>query len=157
MTTLAVPSLGRARALVSHQLVLPVLARRLRLGVLHLPGVSVNASMPAIPLWPAVPVVVTVHDLMPLLFPDAILPRRRHRLFYRLMLRACARAAHLICVSEATRRDLRSRLELPDSRLSVVPNAADPFFTTAPAPPATGAPSRSPPTASSCTWAAPLQ
>jgi glycosyltransferase involved in cell wall biosynthesis len=134
VTTLNAPPLGRARALVSHQLALPALARRLGLGVLHVPGVSYNASMPAIPLWPAVPIVVTVHDLIPLLFPDEVLPRRRHRLFYLLMLRACARADHLVCVSEATRQDVRSRLGLPDSRLSVVPNAADALFTTAPGP-----------------------
>jgi len=133
-TVLRVPLLGRGRALLSHQLALPLLARRLGLGVLHVPGVSVNPSMPSIPLWQPVPVVVTVHDLIPLLFPEAVLPRRRHRVFYRLMLRACARAAHIICDSEATRRDLTRHLGVPADRLSVVPLAADPLFTAEPAP-----------------------
>jgi glycosyltransferase involved in cell wall biosynthesis len=89
--------------------------------------------MPSIPLWQPVPVVVTVHDLIPLLFPGAVLPRRRHRLFYRLMLGACARAAHVVCDSEATRRDLVERLGFPAGRLSVIPLAADPLFTAEPA------------------------
>ncbi len=133
-TVLRVPPLGRGRALLSHQLALPPAARRLGLDVLHVPGVSFNPSMPGIPLWQPVPVVVTVHDLIPLLFPEAILPRRRYRVFYRLMLRACARAAHVVCDSEATRRDLARHLGLPAGRVSVVPLAADPLFTPEPAP-----------------------
>jgi glycosyltransferase involved in cell wall biosynthesis len=134
LTVLPVPPLGRGRALLSHQLALPLVAHCLGLDVLHVPGVATNASMPGVPLWQTVPVVVTVHDLIPLLVPDA-LPRRRHRIFYRVMLDACARAAHILCDSEATRRDLIEHLRLSASRLSVVPLAADGFFTALPAPP----------------------
>jgi glycosyltransferase involved in cell wall biosynthesis len=126
--------LGRARALVSHQIVLPRLARRLGLDVLHIPGVAVNPSMPSVPLGRTPPLVVTIHDLIPLLFRDAILPRRRHRVFYRLMLRACARAARVICDSEATRRDVTAHLDIPADRLAVIPLAADPAFDATPVP-----------------------
>lgn len=129
---LAAPPLGRARALISHQLALPVLARSLGLSVLHIPGVSVNASMPAIPLWQSVPLVVTVHDLNPLHFPAEILPGARHRVFYRAMLRAVRRAAHLLCDSRATRADLMTHLGIPDDRITVAPLAPDPLFTSAP-------------------------
>src|SRR5262245_9928036 len=110
---LPAPRLGRARALVSHQLALPLLSRRLGLGLLHIPGVSVNASMPAIPLCQPLPVVVTVHDLSPLRFPAGILPRTRHRLFYRAMLMAVRRAAQILCDSRAIQDDLITRLGIP--------------------------------------------
>ncbi|HEV8437206.1 MAG TPA: glycosyltransferase family 1 protein [Methylomirabilota bacterium] len=132
---LPAPPLGRARALLSHQVALPFLARRNGLALLHVPGVSVNASMPAIPLWPAVPIVVTVHDLTPLRFPAETLPRARHRVFYRLMLRAVRRARHLLCDSQATRADLIAALGIPARRVTVAPLAPDPLFTPAPAPP----------------------
>ena len=130
---LPVTPLGRDHALLSHQLALPVLARRLGLDVLHIPGVSVNASMPSIPLWQSVPVVVTVHDLSPLRFPAQILPGARHRIFYRAMLGAVRRAAHVLCDSRATREDLIAGLGVPASRITVAPLAPDPLFTTVPA------------------------
>src|SRR5262249_11778864 len=132
---LPTPAIGRARALFTHQIALPVLARRARLDVLHVPGVAVTASMPAAPLWASVPVVLTVHDLIPLLFPHAVLPRRRHRLFYRLMLRAGERAARIVCDSEATRGDLIGRLGIPAARVSVAPLAAAASFTPEPVAP----------------------
>jgi glycosyltransferase involved in cell wall biosynthesis len=128
------PPLGRAQALVSHQVLLPWLARRLALDVLHLPGVSVNASMPALPLWRAVRMVVTVHDLSPLHFPREILPGARHRVFYRVMLGAVRRAAHLLSDSRATRNDLVTLLGVPVSRITIAPLAADPCFTPSPVP-----------------------
>ena len=135
LVRLPAPALGRARALVSHQLALPLLARRLALDALHIPGVAVNASMPAIPLWQPRPTVVTVHDLIPLRFPAEILPHSRHRIFYRAMLRAVGRARHLLCDSQATRVDLIDRLGISSTRITVAPLAADPLFTAAPAPP----------------------
>lgn len=129
---LPAPPFGRGRALATHQVALPRLARRLGLGVLHVPGVAVTASMPGAPLWSPVPLVVTAHDLIPLLFPTSVLPKRRHRVFYRLMLDAAARAAHVLCDAEATRRDLIERLDLDAHRVSVAPLAAAPSFVAAP-------------------------
>lgn len=131
---LPAPALGRAQATVSHQLALPLAARRLGVRALHIPGVSVNASMPSIPLWQPVPVVVTVHDLSPLRFPDTILPRPRHRIFYRAMLGAVRRAAHLLCDSEATRDDLIARTRMSAGRITVARLAAEPLFTSVPGP-----------------------
>ena len=128
---LPVPPIGRARALLSHQLVLPLMGRALGLDLLHVPGVSVSASMPAIPLRPLVPTVVTVHDLSPLRFPTEILPSWRQRIFYRAMLGAIARARHLLCDSRATREDLVATLRIPAERITVAPLAPDPLFTTA--------------------------
>ncbi len=135
LVRLPAPPFGRARALVSHQLALPSLARRLELDLLHIPGVAVNASMPSIPLWQPRPIVVTVHDLIPLRFPALTVPRLRHRLFYRLMLHAVGRARHLLCDSEATRTELIRGLGIPAGRVTVAPLAPDPLFTAAPAAP----------------------
>ena len=127
------PRVGWAGALVSHQAALPWLARKRAVDLLHTPGVSVNASMPSIPLWRSVPLVVTVHDLSPLRFPSDILPGARHRIFYRAMLRAVGRAEHLLCDSWATRADLIAELSVPESRITVAPLAPDPLFTSEPA------------------------
>ena len=135
---LPTPAIGRGRALFTHQIALPAVARRARLDLLHIPGVAVTASMPSAPLWPSVPVVLTVHDLIPLLFPDAVLPRRRHRVFYRLMLRAGERAAGIVCDSEHTRGDLIRRLGVPAARVSVAPLAAAASFTPDPVAPENG-------------------
>ena len=125
---------GRASAMLSHQLALPLLARRHRLSVLHIPHVSVTASVPGIPLWQPVPLVVTVHDLTPLRFQDVVLPRSRHRAFYRLMLGAAQRAAYVLCDSEATRRDLLREFPALGPRTGVAPLAPDPSFYEAPLP-----------------------
>jgi glycosyltransferase involved in cell wall biosynthesis len=107
------------------------MARRLQLDVLHVPVVSTNASLPGIPLARTVPIVVTVQDLMPLRFPEHLLPRRRHRVFYRAMLAAVRRARHVLCTSTSTREQLRADVGLPAGRITVVPLAADPCFSTA--------------------------
>jgi alpha-1,3-rhamnosyl/mannosyltransferase len=97
--------------------------------------VSTNASLPAIPLIGTVPLVVTVQDLMPLRFPEVLLPRRRHRLFYRVMLAAVRRARQVLCTSACTRAQLLGDVGVPPERITVAPLAADPLFTTAPASP----------------------
>jgi glycosyltransferase involved in cell wall biosynthesis len=129
---LPTPRFGRASATISHQVALPILARRHRLSLLHIPHVSVTASVPGIPLLQPVPLVVTVHDLTPLRFPNIVLPRLRHRAFYRLMLRATQRAAQVLCDSESTRRDLLREFPALGSRAGVAPLAPDPSFYDAP-------------------------
>lgn len=71
--------------------------------------------------------VVTCHDLIPLRFADRYLgwqdgyaAIRRVRDLYRYK-----NAAHVIAISEETRRDLRRLLDVPDSSISVVHNGID--------------------------------
>jgi glycosyltransferase involved in cell wall biosynthesis len=71
--------------------------------------------------------VTTVHDLIPFRLP-ALVPRR-HRWAVRALLGgALRRAARVIAVSEATRRELATRYRVPDHKLHVVPEAAAPHF-----------------------------
>ena len=76
-----------------------------------------------------VPVVVVVHDLS---FEDELAPQwlpLATRLRYRATIRASVRrAAHVLTVSEFTKRDLVQRYGVPEDQVSVAPNAVDPDF-----------------------------
>ncbi|MCX7818728.1 MAG: glycosyltransferase family 4 protein [Kiritimatiellae bacterium] len=92
--------------------------------------------------------VITIHDLIPLLFPH-FTPRARKnrwRLLFRWLLRAGARrAAAVIVPSRTTATDVARTLG-PDiaARVRVVPEAADPLFSAVAA--ATASPTARPPT-----------
>ena len=74
------------------------------------------------------PVVVTIHDIAPLVLPD---PRRRkwwqNRRWRRLYRATARRAAIVIADSHFTAAELRRELGVPDERLRVVHLAADDF------------------------------
>jgi glycosyltransferase involved in cell wall biosynthesis len=75
-----------------------------------------------------VPGVVTVHDLAPLLFPGSKPPPVEHE--YRTSRPRSARtAARVICVSEATARDVDARWGVARERMAVIPNGVDDAFT----------------------------
>ncbi|MBU0491212.1 MAG: glycosyltransferase family 4 protein [Chloroflexi bacterium] len=74
-----------------------------------------------------VPTVLTVHDLIWHLFPH------HHKRLNRWFLDAamplfCRRATHIIAISECTRRDLVRLYGVPESKVTVVPEAAAPGF-----------------------------
>ncbi len=118
---------GRSRAAtvyrdaVWYPLVLPRLARRERLDLLHCPTFRGPLAPPACPL------VVTVHDLAVLRHPETF------NLWTRLVSRLCvsrvARAARLvIAVSEHTKRELVELLGMPGEKIRVVPNGVSGTF-----------------------------
>jgi glycosyltransferase involved in cell wall biosynthesis len=79
------------------------------------------------PFYPAplmrCPVVVTIHDLIPFLFPIYFWPKQKMvQAGYRL---ATKRAAHLIADSHCTASDLQKILGVPPDRISTVHLAAD--------------------------------
>ena len=81
------------------------------------------------PLRARVPVVVTVHDLALLRYPEAFRPW--HRTTGRLALRRSVRAADaIVAVSEFTRAELVDLLGVPEERIRVVPNGVEPGFST---------------------------
>ena len=67
--------------------------------------------------------VVTIHDLNHLVFPEN-LPSPLHHLYARYMFHeAASRAGHIIVVSEKMRCDVMEHLKVEPNRLSVIPNA----------------------------------
>jgi glycosyltransferase involved in cell wall biosynthesis len=103
-----------------EQTVLPMLASRRSIEVLHSP---VNV----VPLAWLGPQVVTVHDLAFVRHPDHLTPRRRAWLTSAVRLSA-RRADRVIAVSTSTADDLVDWLDLPRSRIDVVPSAPSPHI-----------------------------
>lgn len=122
----AIPLLpiGRANRWISHQVSLPLLARFLKLDVLHIPGVNLRLSQPGVPFLAPCPLVVTVHDAIPVAFYGRRGPSLpwRLRLGYNLALQAVRKAAVVITVSETSRADIEAHLPLDPHRIVVVHN-----------------------------------
>jgi glycosyltransferase involved in cell wall biosynthesis len=67
--------------------------------------------------------VYTFHDFVPLRLPFATLDNKQR--YYRLCARLAREADHLVCVSEATRRDLISIFSVNEERVSVTYQSVD--------------------------------
>lgn len=99
----------------SHMLVSAYLLRE-RLDIFHAPANVIPLSYPK-------RAVVTIHDLAifqhPEWFPTQIVSTRL------LVPQTLRRAKHVIAVSDATKRDLIDLFNLPDQKVSVIPEAVD--------------------------------
>lgn len=117
------------------QLALPWLLRGMKADVYH----STNYMMPLLPAG-TTKRVVTIHDLIPLLFRDHAPRSKKARLFpvYRkLMQEIGARADLIVTVSESTRNDVLRHLAIaPDrhARVVSIPEAAEAAFRPAESP-----------------------
>ncbi|HET7700896.1 MAG TPA: glycosyltransferase family 1 protein [Candidatus Limnocylindria bacterium] len=72
--------------------------------------------------------VVTIHDLAPLRWPEHYLRLPHARLGHRWQYALATRADAVIAVSETTKRDVIERLGVPESRVTVIPEAVDERF-----------------------------
>jgi glycosyltransferase involved in cell wall biosynthesis len=81
----------------------------------------------ASPLFPTVPTVVTVHDLIPLILP-AYRGSLPVRLYTRLVAAAARKAEAVITVSQASERDIVRHLHIPPERIHVTYEAAGETF-----------------------------
>lgn len=79
------------------------------------------------PLRSRVPLVVTVHDLALLRYPD-VFPLWHRRTGQRALRSAVRRADAVVAVSEFTRQELSDLLAVAPERVRVVPNAVEPVF-----------------------------
>ncbi|MCS6770923.1 MAG: glycosyltransferase family 4 protein [Kiritimatiellae bacterium] len=117
------------------QIALPGLLARLHIDVFH----STNYMMPLFRLG-RFQRVVTIHDLIPLLFPDHAPKSRKTRLFplyRRLMLEVGRRAEIILAPSASTRRDILRELQIPQDRayrVVVTPEGVTPDFRPGPRP-----------------------
>jgi glycosyltransferase involved in cell wall biosynthesis len=100
--------------------------RGLSANLFHIPLNSVPLLMPR-------PYVVTVHDVSRLLYDNA--PGFRNNVRLQRFRRGLLRAARVMTVSNATRRDVESVLGIPAAHIRTIYNAPDPAFLE-PAPPA---------------------
>jgi glycosyltransferase involved in cell wall biosynthesis len=120
---------GPARETRWAQRHLPRALERLRPALVHCP---IQTNPPV--LGRSAPLVLTVWDLAPLLWPDRVWPWARRALIYGLILkRALGRAAAIIVPSESTRADLARRFGRAiergaTGRIEVIPCAADKRF-----------------------------
>lgn len=79
------------------------------------------------PLFTDIPTVVTVHDVSFLENPEYFTPLRRSQLRVTVA-RTVKRAARILTVSEFSRDAIMDAYDVPASKITVVPNAANPEF-----------------------------
>lgn len=125
LVTLPKPSWGRLTGFVTHQVLLPALLDRSRADVFHSPGFVAAFSVPGAPWHVPMPLVITLHDFIPLHVPQLSLHRPLNRWWYRWQLHLARRADRLICVSEATRQDAIRFLGVAPQRCVVIPEGVD--------------------------------
>jgi len=103
-----------------QQWAIPRALRRLEADLYH-------STYYLMPYRPGLPTVLTMYDLIPLLFPQQVSPTAR--LLFRWMTALALRtASHIIVISQATRRDLLTFYHPPPQRVTAIPLAADPAF-----------------------------
>ena len=110
---------GRPDSALLDQVAFPLFLRRFRADVCHIP-------LNAVPLLMPRPYVVTVHDMSSLLFDEMSARYRRFRLYQ--FRRGLERAARVVAVSDATRRDVEDLFGTPAHRIRQIYNAPDPKF-----------------------------
>ncbi len=115
-TTTDAGKLGHARRLGWIQFQLPQLYRRLKAKLLFSP-------VPEAPLWSNCRTVVTVHDLIPLHFPQRGSPLTLYCRYY--LPQVIRQAEHIICDSESTLRDIHIFFGAPPGDATVIPLAYD--------------------------------
>ncbi len=119
------PRLGRLTALMTHQVLLPALLRRLRPDLMHFPCLSAHLSVTGVSAWAAAPFVVTVHDFTPLHMPALLHGQPLNHWWYARQRAWARRAARLICVSRATCEEAVRVLEVSSARCAVVYEGVD--------------------------------
>ncbi len=110
---------ARARS-ATEQVRWPLAARRWSLDVLHSPYFYKPLVLPC-------PSLVTIYDLIPLMFPQGFTAWQR--LSFRLTVWLALRTSGAVAaISGATRDDLRKHFDLQSDRIRVTPLAADAAF-----------------------------
>jgi len=130
-----VPGENRVRWAAGELLAVPRAARTAGAHLIHSPA---NVG----PARSRVPLVLTVHDLLPFVHPEWV-PGRRSAAIRWLIRRASRAASRVITVSEASGADIRTVLAVRSERIDVIPLAGRPAGT--PAIPVGTVPAEEPP------------
>jgi glycosyltransferase involved in cell wall biosynthesis len=124
----SLPETGQAETLpvaaspfsLRQQWVVPSLLRELQATLYH-------SAYYLMPYRTGVPSVLTVYDLIPVLFPEY--SSLQARWLFRVMTSWALRVSyHSIAISHATRRDVLAHFPVSEERVSVIPLAAAPVF-----------------------------
>lgn len=81
-----------------------------------------------LPVKKKYPTVVTVHDLIPLIFPEHFPSGIRGKLVWQLQKYLLERVDMVVTDSEASKRDIHRLLAIPDGKVKVVYLAASPVY-----------------------------
>jgi alpha-1,3-rhamnosyl/mannosyltransferase len=105
---------------IRQQWVVPLVLKKQKADLYH----SLYYIMP---FFSRVPTVLTIYDLIPLIFPDYF--PLHIRLLYRLAnYWALVRSQHIISISRSTAQDLIDRYSIPEKRVTAIHLAADDSF-----------------------------
>ena len=114
---------GRLTAIASRTWWLPSATSRDHIDVFHAPGLHVRPSLPPVPSARC-PLVVTIHDLIPLSYYRSALPRR-NRFFYSWNLGRALKADRTLTVSESARDEIARYTGVSKACIDVVTSAVD--------------------------------
>ncbi len=103
-----------------EQIFFPLVLRKKRIDLFHCPH-FLN------PLLGAKKLVLTVHDLIPLHFPQYFSWRERFY-FYQVLKRGIKKARRIITVSQYTRKDILDNFKVEEEKIRVIPNAVGKIF-----------------------------
>jgi glycosyltransferase involved in cell wall biosynthesis len=103
-----------------EQITFPRVCRALSVDVAHVPYFGSSLS-------PGVPTVVTIHDLIPMVLPE-YRGNMLVRLYTSLVAAAAPQAALILADSQASKRDILHKLNVPDEQVRVVYLAPAPYF-----------------------------
>jgi glycosyltransferase involved in cell wall biosynthesis len=74
-------------------------------------------------------IIITIHDMIPELHPEAVFPNRKLRLFWRMKRRLAIRQANLILtVSDNSKREIVNLCNVAESKVNVISEAANSAF-----------------------------
>jgi glycosyltransferase involved in cell wall biosynthesis len=111
-----IPYAGPRRGIgIADRYLMPPLLRREGIDLYHSPAYALPSAGAR-----GVALVLTVHDLVARLYPEAL--SWRHRQAFRRTFRSASVAHRIVAVSETTRRDLLAHYPLESSRVVAVPN-----------------------------------
>jgi len=106
------------RRIVGDQVSLPSWAKEKNIDIFH------NPRNMGIPFSHSFKVVTTIHDVIPRVFPQYYLSNKLEQLYYATMLRMVInRSDSLITISEFSKRELLKYYQVPEDKITVIPQA----------------------------------